>query len=234
MRVWRNGRVCASCATGHGFNPSSGQSVLAFSNHLIKKLKDSPKYSFKWETFLVPEDNPDIIPLTLGRTGCKQSSLNAPGMEKSKEYKKNLLSCPILELSELPFWLLAQWSNMNWLPSMKVRKGGNFSNKMGWMCFNWPCLSAPLADSTGSLSLSSSHSSSSGALLPPCAREPPPPPVAALSVFERSRGCPYNRAITIIQQTHGYQKREKLGFMNWLYLWIQCCLKSLARILKGF
>ena len=71
-----------------------------------------------------------------GSTGCKWSSLNAPGTE-------NPLSHPLLGLGEFQFLLLALWGIKNWPPSMKVKKLENFQNQRGLKGCKWPSLNAP-------------------------------------------------------------------------------------------
>ena len=79
----------------------------------------------------------------IGLTGCKWSSLNAPGTENS-------LSYPFLELGEFPFLILALWGNKNWPPSIKVKKFENYQNKSGskgcqWSRRNVPGTQTPLS-----------------------------------------------------------------------------------------
>ena len=50
-----------------------------------------------------------------GLTGCKWSSLNAPGTQTP-------LFHPYLKLGEFPFSVFDLWGNKKWPPSIKVKK----------------------------------------------------------------------------------------------------------------
>ena len=69
-------------------------------------------------------------------TGCKWSSLNAPGTESPLSYLG-------WENSIFSFSAFLSLDNKNWIPTMKVEKLENFQNKIGLTGCKWSSLNAP-------------------------------------------------------------------------------------------